>query len=148
MKFSICFVATLAGFTNVVNAAPPATAVELEPAGTRCEVICIDAINDCKQFWGGCYNPCYEQAPTPPPCMTTAKPIATALSQKPTDDCRTRTVCVDAINKCGVRYGACIPDCKPWSISAPPCSLETQTIATLTSKVITAHVTSSPIPWI
>ncbi|KAJ6444835.1 PQ loop repeat family protein [Purpureocillium lavendulum] len=102
------------------------------PAATTCQdmSICIDGMSECDVPWGGCYNPCSQPAPTPAPCPAsssdkstiTAAPIPTAA---PEDDCHTRTVCVDAINSCGIRYGGCIPDCKPWKLSVPPCPATT-----------------------
>ncbi|CAI6078436.1 unnamed protein product [Clonostachys chloroleuca] len=64
-------------------------------------------------------------APTLPtkPAFDTATTDPTGLPPTPTsDDCSTRTVCVDGINECGEPWGTCIPDCQPWNISTPPCS--------------------------
>lgn len=47
-----------------------------------------------------CYSPVHvveERHVTPAPDPTPAP--------KPKDDCRTRTICIDAVNECGIRYG-------------------------------------------
>ncbi|PHH69599.1 hypothetical protein CDD80_6620 [Ophiocordyceps camponoti-rufipedis] len=57
-----------------------------------------------------CTTACAVSTPTPTP-----KP-------DPIDDCRTRTICIDKINSCGMMYGGCVPDCHPWpSFTPPPC---------------------------
>ncbi|OHF01352.1 hypothetical protein CORC01_03385 [Colletotrichum orchidophilum] len=60
--------------------------------------------------------------PTRSPTITRAPP---SLSLRPTssDNCSTRSVCVDYINECGQWYGGCHADCKPWpSYSKPLCT--------------------------
>ncbi|ORY72110.1 uncharacterized protein BCR38DRAFT_418936 [Pseudomassariella vexata] len=57
-----------------------------------------------------------------PPCTTTSSYPASS-STPVTDDCSTRTVCVDYINDCGLWYGGCFADCAPWpTFTAPPCT--------------------------
>ncbi|PHH63338.1 hypothetical protein CDD81_6035 [Ophiocordyceps australis] len=76
------------------------------------------ADNHCGQPFGKCYEPlgivARADAPTP-----TAPPKAKPTTTK--DDCHTRTVCIDGINKCGIPWGVCIPDCKPWKYQTPEC---------------------------
>ncbi|KAL7786780.1 hypothetical protein V8C37DRAFT_391693 [Trichoderma ceciliae] len=97
-----------------------------KPTKTVCGVICVDSINECGQKYGGCYDPCTESAPTPPPCTTLAlktwypTPIPVTTSEE-VANCSSITVCVDGINSCGIPFGDCIPDCKPWNIFTPPC---------------------------
>ncbi|KAK4197841.1 hypothetical protein QBC40DRAFT_267223, partial [Triangularia verruculosa] len=62
------------------------------------------------------------KTPTP---TTTKKPTTTP---KPSSTCNGSgmTVCADYINECGMMYGGCFPDCKPWpTFSAPPCKVTT-----------------------
>ncbi|KAK3397482.1 hypothetical protein B0T20DRAFT_499109 [Sordaria brevicollis] len=52
------------------------------------------------------------------------------------DNCSSRTVCIDYIDKCGQTYGGCVPDCFPWpTFSAPPCPRPTTVTATATGVV-------------
>ncbi|KAL6903052.1 hypothetical protein GGI43DRAFT_331347 [Trichoderma evansii] len=91
-----------------------------------CGEICIDGVDDCGQPFRGCYDPCIESAPVPPPCLA---PMITTYYPTPVPtptpgeiaNCSTITVCVDGINSCGIPFGGCIPDCKPWNIFTPPC---------------------------
>ncbi|KAF9879815.1 hypothetical protein CkaCkLH20_02626 [Colletotrichum karsti] len=102
--------------------------------------ICIDGINTaCPSVrWGGCYDACRPSlSPTQPPCPKPTKPTKsiTKMPGKPsprpvsppkpssTDNCNTRTICIDYVNECGQWYGGCHADCRPWpSYTAPPCS--------------------------
>ncbi|KAL8390729.1 hypothetical protein RB595_009687, partial [Gaeumannomyces hyphopodioides] len=91
---------------------------------------CVSGINGCGVRYGGCYDTCNPAlAPIAPACAsTTAKTITRApvpTSRPPKEDCRTRTVCVDAVNACGQKYGGCFADCKPWPLSPPPCPAST-----------------------
>ncbi|KLU84112.1 hypothetical protein MAPG_03157 [Magnaporthiopsis poae ATCC 64411] len=80
-----------------------------------------------------CYDTCNPAlSPVPPACpSTTARAIVTRppvpTSRQTGGDCRTRTVCVDAVNACGQKYGGCFADCKPWPLSPPPCPASTST---------------------
>ncbi|KAH6685339.1 hypothetical protein F5X68DRAFT_262593 [Plectosphaerella plurivora] len=82
--------------------------------------ICADYVNECGMAYGGCFSDCKPYPSfTAPPCPTgsTSTPVPTSA-----DNCSTRTVCADYINECGMMYGGCFPDCKPWpSFTAPPC---------------------------
>ncbi|KAK3382886.1 hypothetical protein B0T24DRAFT_661492 [Lasiosphaeria ovina] len=50
------------------------------------------------------------------------------------EECEPRILCIDGINKCGVRYGGCYDVCdKAARPSAPPCPQLTTTITTITS---------------
>ncbi|OAA80045.1 hypothetical protein LEL_03531 [Akanthomyces lecanii RCEF 1005] len=61
---------------------------------------------------------------------TTSPPTTTSTP----DNCSTRSVCIDLVNECGMWYGGCIPDCKPWpTFSKPPCPPTTTTTMTTTS---------------
>lgn len=79
---------------------------------------------------------------TVPPPTTTVPPLPTSVSliteiitittdfgtKTSKDNCSTRTVCIDYIDKCGQTYGGCVPDCLPWpTFSAPPCPRPTTT---------------------
>ncbi|OCL10409.1 hypothetical protein AOQ84DRAFT_289371 [Glonium stellatum] len=41
----------------------------------------------------------------------------------PHTECTPFSICVDAMNNCGVRYGGCYDTCQPTSLTAPPCPL-------------------------
>lgn len=92
---------------------------------------CVSGINGCGVKYGGCYDTCNPAlSPAAPACpSTTAGAIVTQppapTSRQTKDDCRTRTVCVDAVNACGQKYGGCFADCKPWPLSPPPCPAST-----------------------
>ncbi|RDA94588.1 hypothetical protein CP533_2402 [Ophiocordyceps camponoti-saundersi (nom. inval.)] len=60
----------------------------------------------------------------PPPCMT-VRPTATPTM---VDDCRTRTVCIDYVNSCGIMYGTCVADCDPRPVPTPPPCPKTSTL--------------------
>ncbi|KAG6010815.1 hypothetical protein E4U21_004203 [Claviceps maximensis] len=106
-------------------------AVDQASARHRCPRMCINAVNECGVPYRGCFRPCRQRAPIPPPCgiVTDAAelPAAGLPTPAPEDNCSTRTVCVDAINECGMMYGGCIPDCKPWKLAKPPCPKTTST---------------------
>ncbi|KAM3509363.1 hypothetical protein MY11210_006362 [Beauveria gryllotalpidicola] len=67
------------------------------------------------------------------------KTITTSTVNPPTttptpDNCSTRTVCLDYVNECGIWYGGCVPDCKPWpTFSKPPCPSTTSTTISITA---------------
>lgn len=79
-----------------------------------------------RRYIRSCYNVCEpESSPIAPPCSSTvASPFPTAEAPAPpdayaapvkqpaelttadsSDDCRTRSVCADYINECGMMYG-------------------------------------------
>lgn len=65
--------------------------------------------------------------------------VASALAAPAADTQCPRTVCVDAINSCGVRYGACYDGCSPeLRPMAPPCS--TASLSTSTDDCSTRTV--------
>ncbi|WQF77618.1 hypothetical protein CDEST_02632 [Colletotrichum destructivum] len=51
--------------------------------------------------------------PTKPPSLSTPQPTTS-------ENCSSRTICVDYINECGQMYGGCHADCRPWPSYAPP----------------------------
>jgi len=59
----------------------------------------------------------------------------------PSQDCLSRTVCLDGVNACGQPWGTCIPDCRPLSYTTPPCIAPRVTALPTT---IEAATTSSP----
>ncbi|KAL7906340.1 hypothetical protein GGI35DRAFT_487531 [Trichoderma velutinum] len=121
----IVFAVALAG-----GAAALATVKPIKPTSTICGIICVDGVNECGQPYGGCYDPCVEPAPTPLPCtppyLSTWYPTPVPTPTSPTEilNCSSIIVCVDAINSCGIPFGGCIPDCKPWNLVTPPCPLD------------------------
>ncbi|KAG6014113.1 hypothetical protein E4U54_005808 [Claviceps lovelessii] len=109
--------------------------VDQDQAIRPCRKRCISFINECGVHYSGCYKPCKERPPIPPPCSPITTPVQLPTGGLPTptskDNCSTRTVCVDYVNECGMWYGGCIPDCKPWkSFAKPPCPTTTSTTAT------------------
>ncbi|KAL0938891.1 uncharacterized protein CTRU02_205501 [Colletotrichum truncatum] len=139
------FLVSIVSVAGLATAAPQVEAGDKKPP-TKCpQTLCIDGINPaCPSVrWGGCYDTCKpwtkpKMSPCPRPprptksfTRTTAKPPSpTTFPPEPTstsDNCSTRTVCADYINSCGMMYGGCFPDCKPWpSFVAPPCPTTTQ----------------------
>ncbi|KAL7947403.1 hypothetical protein V8C42DRAFT_317690 [Trichoderma barbatum] len=109
-----------------------AALVAIKPTKPICGIICIDGKSECGVGFGGCYDPCLEPAPTPPPCATPPTPYLSTWYPTPVPtpttpevaNCSTIIVCVDGINSCGIPFGACIPDCKPWNIFTPPCPID------------------------
>ncbi|KAI1014216.1 hypothetical protein LB504_008710 [Fusarium proliferatum] len=70
--------------------------------------------------------------------LATARPFSTNTT---TSFCP--TLCVDAINDCGVMYGACYPVCSPKLYPTPPPCTPSTAITTPTISLITP--TSDPI---
>ncbi|KAM7195098.1 hypothetical protein V8F20_007648 [Naviculisporaceae sp. PSN 640] len=141
-------------------AAPAATTTPV----CKSEILCIDGINECGIRFGDCFDVCNPAArPTPPPCPpTTAKPTTTTKTTittplpniikttktttltKATSTCNGSggTVCWDAINACGMMYGSCFRDCKPWPTpTPPPCPTTTKTTAKTTTTTATTKTT-------
>ncbi|KAM7193516.1 hypothetical protein V8F33_007743 [Rhypophila sp. PSN 637] len=110
--------------------------------------------------------------PTPPPCppttkttttaapTTTDKPLGNILLTTTTTPKKTTTtttsstkttstcngsglqVCWDGINACGMMYGGCFADCKPWpTFTPPPCNITTTT----TTTTIAPKTTKKPL---
>lgn len=66
--------------------------------------------------------------------ITITTDFGTKTKTSTKDNCSTRTVCIDYIDKCGQTYGGCVPDCLPWpTFSAPPCPRPTTATATATA---------------
>ncbi|KAK4251794.1 hypothetical protein C7999DRAFT_27473 [Corynascus novoguineensis] len=64
-----------------------------------------------------------------PPKPTTTTTLSTVTPTKP---CTTDvTVCWDGINECGMMYGGCFPDCRPWpTFTPPPCPTSKPSVIT------------------
>ncbi|KAL2141493.1 hypothetical protein VTI28DRAFT_2367 [Corynascus sepedonium] len=64
-----------------------------------------------------------------PPKPTTTTTLSTVTPTKP---CTTDvTVCWDGINECGIMYGGCFPDCRPWpTFTPPPCPTSKPSVIT------------------
>ncbi|PQK08684.1 hypothetical protein BB8028_0001g07570 [Beauveria bassiana] len=121
------------------TAYPPTTTSTPDNCSTR--TVCLDYVNECGIWYGGCVPDC-KPWPTfsKPPCpSTTGNTITTTTAYPPTttssyDNCSTRTICLDYVNECGIMYGGCVADCKPWpTFSKPPCPSTTSTPITLTA---------------
>ncbi|KAK4128670.1 hypothetical protein N657DRAFT_639159 [Parathielavia appendiculata] len=85
-------------------------------------------------------SPSSTKKPTPtttkkPPVTSTVKPPVTSIKKSTTLTTSTKRpsstttsactatapwLCWDGINECGMMYGGCFPDCKPWPTFAPP----------------------------
>ncbi|OAA71344.1 hypothetical protein ISF_01895 [Cordyceps fumosorosea ARSEF 2679] len=107
--------------TTTTTTKPPTSTPTQDNCSTR--TICLDYVNECGMMYGGCVPDC-KPWPTfsKPPCPTTTTAPPTTTTTSSVDDCRTRTICIDYVNECGMMYGGCIPDCKPWpTFSKPPC---------------------------
>ncbi|KAK3309952.1 uncharacterized protein B0T15DRAFT_19389 [Chaetomium strumarium] len=73
-------------------------------------------------------TPTRKSTTTKPPksTVTSTKKITTSitkLTRTSSSSCSaTVSVCWDGINECGMWYGGCFPDCKPWpTFTPPPC---------------------------
>ncbi|PTB62550.1 hypothetical protein BBK36DRAFT_1162809 [Trichoderma citrinoviride] len=99
-------------------------------ADAVCGIICVDSVNECGERYGGCYDPCLEDAPEAPACtipylhawFDTEPPTPfTPLPEDGDEDCEDIIVCVDGVNACGIPFGDCVPACLPWNITIPEC---------------------------
>lgn len=58
---------------------------------------------------------------------------ANAAAVSTADNCSTRTVCADYVNDCGIWYGGCFADCKPWpTFTPPPCPSTSSSVGLVT----------------
>ncbi|KAK6511668.1 hypothetical protein TWF481_000577 [Arthrobotrys musiformis] len=131
--------------TKVTTTARPVTT---KPATTRstttsCTLtICADYINSCGMGYGGCYPACPGLPTptfTPPPCPTTTKPTKTTTTKKPC-----QTICVDAVNECGIKYGGCYCSGEPFPYPKPPCPTKTTTKPKTTTSAKPSPTPSGP----
>ncbi|KAK1832811.1 hypothetical protein QBC39DRAFT_370559 [Podospora conica] len=143
---TVSFICTLAVLAGHAAAAPAGASVE--PCIPRTK--CVDAINKCGVRYGACYDVCKpELAPVAPLCVvSTPAPTATSTKVAGCDEPKTTStptttstvvpttptapgcpagktgsgymLCADYINACGMMYGGCFPDCKPWPTFVPP----------------------------
>ncbi|KAK4105614.1 hypothetical protein N658DRAFT_556054 [Parathielavia hyrcaniae] len=89
---------------------------------------------------------------TTKPTVTSTKKSSTltTLTKRPSSSSTTRActatapwLCWDGINECGMMYGGCFPDCKPWpTFTPPPCP--TGDKPTMISKVTTLPTLTVP----
>ncbi|KAL2168283.1 hypothetical protein VTG60DRAFT_202 [Thermothelomyces hinnuleus] len=73
----------------------------------------------------------------------------TTSTTRPSSTCSTDvTVCWDGINECGMMYGGCFPDCKPWpTFTPPPCpTTTTKQTPTVITSVTTLPILTVPHP--
>ncbi|KAL7813953.1 hypothetical protein V8C44DRAFT_326788 [Trichoderma aethiopicum] len=119
----VLFAAMLGGAAALATAKPADTAA-------ICGIVCVDKVNECGEKYGGCYDPCLEAAPEEPPCTIPGTHIwyptpppseVIPFTEGEDGDCSDIIVCIDGVNECGIPFGACIPDCKPWDITIPSC---------------------------
>ncbi|KAK0618266.1 hypothetical protein B0T17DRAFT_331686 [Bombardia bombarda] len=111
--------------------------------------ICFDTVNACGVKWGACYDKCkpsekplgpYCVPPTPTSASATSTPVTVTLTTSVSgpstvtappntsvtgSGCGTSagsgaTICWDGINSCGMTYGGCFADCRPWPTFTPP----------------------------
>ncbi|OAR00615.1 hypothetical protein LLEC1_02797 [Akanthomyces lecanii] len=130
-----CTVVTITPTTTTTAPTSTSTTTSVDDCHTR--TICIDNVNECGLWYGGCIPDCkpyptFSKPPCPPTTTTTTTSVPTT-STTSADDCHTRTICIDHVNECGLWYGGCIPDCKPYpTFSKPPCP-STTTLLTILS---------------
>ncbi|MCJ1446705.1 MAG: hypothetical protein MMC23_007211 [Stictis urceolatum] len=165
MALYVAFAATV--LLSAVLASPAREVnARSEAYPTSCDTtLCVDGVSDCGEPFGGCVPYC-EGDPFPTfttsPCPTST-PTLEARAKKPTqiftetdlevfptiinDVVPCPTVCVDKVNKCGLRYGGCAERCdgKPLpSFSEPPCQTTTKK-ASCTTKISPATIACNPI---
>ncbi|KAL2184095.1 hypothetical protein L209DRAFT_481254 [Thermothelomyces heterothallicus CBS 203.75] len=83
-----------------------------------------------------------------PPVTPTPTKFTTSTT-RPSSTCSTDvTVCWDGINECGMMYGGCFPDCKPWpTFTPPPCpTTTTKQTPTVITSVTTLPILTVPHP--
>ncbi|KAJ3492052.1 hypothetical protein NLG97_g5485 [Lecanicillium saksenae] len=132
-----CSVVTITGTATIPTTTKTSTSTE-DNCSTR--TVCIDKVNECGMWYGGCVPDC-KPWPTfsKPACPTDTVITTTKTTSAPTttstpDNCSTRSVCADYVNSCGMWYGGCFPDCKPWpTFTPPPCPSTTTLITSVTA---------------
>ncbi|KAK0657430.1 hypothetical protein B0T16DRAFT_60231 [Cercophora newfieldiana] len=70
--------------------------------------------------------------------------VAAAPAAAPEEECKPRTLCVDGINTCGVRFGGCYDTCKPELRPIAPLCVPATT-ASSSSKATSVTVTTTSI---
>ncbi|RPA93533.1 hypothetical protein L873DRAFT_53118 [Choiromyces venosus 120613-1] len=120
---------------------PCPTTTTKEPASptqTCTQRICADYVNECGQWYGGCFLDPVCTGGTKWPSFTkpTCPPTTTAaLKPRTTTSCDS-TICADFVNECGLKYGGCFLDPKctggtAWpTFSKPPCPTTSRTTST------------------
>lgn len=113
------------------------------PQGDGSCTICIDKVNDCQNMYGACYDYCVETKKEflVPECngfpaynetceygpnnngllAGECYPSNTTTVPGPVQDCM---VCVDRVNECGLKYGACYDYCQmpQFDLGIPACN--------------------------
>lgn len=135
MHRTIAVVAAFAVLASTNPVTPPPA-----PTETCSSSACADYINTCGMQYGGCYPVCSGYTiPTfsDPGCPITSQELRLA----PTSTCSS-TVCVDLINSCDIRYGACFAACEGYttpSFTDPECATTTSTVVPTATLTTTAH---------
>ncbi|CAI4216363.1 unnamed protein product [Parascedosporium putredinis] len=130
MLTNIAAALALSGFAVAGNYVTSSLGPECTPV-----TLCIDGYDDCGQMLQ-CVRTGEEpdSSPCNPTTVTTTTPPTDYPTSQPTSDCASITVCADYINDCGMMYGGCFPDCRPWpTFTAPPCPTGSSTLQTRTS---------------
>jgi len=103
-------------------------------------------------MYGGCYPACPGYTTptyTDPGCPATLTSPDTMITTTTTTACA-KTICVDYINDCGLRYGACFPACSGYttpSFTPPPCPVPVETnTATVTATAMSTRL-SDGFEW-
>ncbi|KAI6467935.1 hypothetical protein MCOR15_002350 [Pyricularia oryzae] len=143
-----------------------ANATLLDPIVDNCSsrTVCWDGINECGEMYGGCFPDCTPWPTfTKPPCsLTEARPTTFSTITSPPvvnstsivssatgTNCFSRTVCWEAVNNCGIQYGGCFPDCRPWpTFTRPACPTSTTSPINLCDHVVeslSAHYKLMPL---
>ncbi|KAF2456932.1 hypothetical protein BDY21DRAFT_372370 [Lineolata rhizophorae] len=116
-----------------------------QPEDCSPSTVCETSTNACGASYGGCYDEClggFSAFFTEPSCDDTA-PATTPAVITPTpsseislggldgdigwegttiSSCEPLTICIEAINSCGVRYGGCVNRCEVSALTPPPCT--------------------------
>ncbi|KAJ6787385.1 hypothetical protein PWT90_08599 [Aphanocladium album] len=121
--------------TDTVITTTPTSTPTTTSGSCSDRTICIDLVNECGMWYGGCVPDCKPYPTFSKPACPTDTVITTTATPTPTttgtdDNCSTRSVCADYVNECGMWYGGCFPDCKPWPTFSKPACPQTTTLVT------------------
>ncbi|KAF3346187.1 hypothetical protein VD0002_g6416 [Verticillium dahliae] len=102
---------------------PTPTAPQSDDCSTRS--VCADYVNECGIWYGGCFADCtpwptFTKPPCPPGPPGPVPPVDDDEEGDHDDEDCERTICVDKVNECGIKYGGCYRDCAPYPTFEPP----------------------------
>lgn len=105
VSFGLVLASIATAVDSTITAGPPAQLSSFLPSPKCTLSICVDYINSCGRWYGGCYANCPGSTTpifTDPGCSTTGTTatITPSINRITSSTC-TSTLCVDYINSCG-----------------------------------------------